>query len=111
MVPRPAPALDWCFTLNNPDDLSSVFAYKVGKWPITYAVHQKEMAESGTPHYQGFVIFKKKQRFTAVVKLLPKAHWEKRKGTREEARDYCMKDDTRAPGYVPVEVPTQECPA
>lgn len=96
MVPRPAPALDWCFTLNNPDENMPAFSLKVSSWKVEYCVFQQESA--GTTHFQGFVIFKKKQRFTAVVKLLKKAHWEKRKGTREEARDYCMKADTRVDG-------------
>ena len=96
MVPRPAPALDWCFTWNNPDVNPTAFSLQAAQWKIEYMVYQQESA--GTLHYQGFVIFKRKQRFTAVVKLLKKAHWEKRKGTREEAREYCMKVDTRLDG-------------
>lgn len=82
----------WCFTLNNPTD-------KIA-WneKIRYAVYQKERGESGTEHYQGYVEFNRNQRFAACKKLLPTAHWEPRKGSRNQARDYAMKEDTRIEG-------------
>lgn len=43
---------------------------------------------------------------TAIKKLkyMEKVHLEKRRGTPTEARNYCMKDDTRVPDQTPTEV-------
>jgi len=94
-MPQPSPARDWVFTINNPDsddwDLLQAF-------PSKYLVFQVELGEEGTPHIQGFVQFEDKLRLTACKKLHKKAHWEKRRGTPDEARDYCMKEDTRIDG-------------
>lgn len=35
---------------------------------------------------------------TAVKKCLPRAHWDKRRGSHDQARDYCEKEDTRLDG-------------
>lgn len=86
-------ARNWCFTLNNPTAPI--------EWPsdkITYAVYQKEKGENGTEHYQGYVELKNVQRLSALKKILPTAHWEIRRGTQEQARDYAMKEDTRIDG-------------
>ncbi len=45
------------------------------------------------PHLQGFVQMNEKQRITAMIKLIRRAHWEKRRGTPYEAAHYCMKPD------------------
>ncbi len=78
----------WCYTLNNP--LDSERAPDENLW--TYHVCGMETGENGTPHYQGYIAFKNRQRLTAVKKLLPRAHWEIMKGTSQEASDYCKKD-------------------
>lgn len=70
-------------------------------WPldrVSYAVYQKEKGDNGTEHYQGYVEFKMIMRLPGLKKLLPTAHWEPRAGTQEQARNYCMKDDTRIEG-------------
>jgi len=84
-------ARNWCFTWNNPIGNPSFSDYP----NITYAVYQRESGEEGTEHFQGYVEFSKVQRITAVKKILASAHWEVRKGTREQARDYCMKAESR----------------
>jgi len=94
-MPQPSPAKDWCFRISNPDsddwDLIMDFPYK-------YLVFQVELGEQGTPHVQGFVQFEDKLRFTAVKKLHKKSWWAKRKGTPDEAANYCKKEDTRIDG-------------
>lgn len=90
---------DWCFTLNN-------FASTSIDWPATvkYAVWQHEVGDGtddvpkGTHHLQGYVEFKAVTRLSACRKILSTAHWEPRKGTDVQARDYCMKDDTHVAG-------------
>lgn len=95
-MPRSPIARNWCFTLNNPKQLLD--------WElcpaVRYAVYQEEIGESGTHHFQGYVEFSSPQRLTGLKKLsgLRRAHWEPRKGTREEARDYCMKPDSQVCG-------------
>lgn len=86
----------WCFTFNNhwarePIDPSC--------WPnLRYAVYQEEIGENGTPHLQGYCEFNTPKRLSALKEILPEAHWERRRGTRDQARAYCMKDDTRIEG-------------
>lgn len=69
-------------------------------WPdVAYAVWQYEMSESGTPHYQGYIQMKKKYSLSGLQKNMPPGiHWEARKKTHAQARDYCKKEDTRIAG-------------
>lgn len=62
---------------------------------MSLLVYQKERGECGTVHYQGFLCLKRQQRMSYMKKLMPRAHWERRKGTREQAYDYVVKLDTR----------------
>jgi len=78
----------WCFTLNNPLE-----GEMIDPDLVEYAVVGEETApETGTRHFQGFVIFKTKKRLTQCKKILPRAHWEIAKGTVEENYAYCTKD-------------------
>lgn len=84
----------WVFTLNNYTDDD-----KPLEWPCEYVIYQKEKGASGTPHLQGYVEFKTNKRLSAVRKICSTAHWETRKGTQEQAIDYCTKkDDTYVDG-------------
>ncbi|QDJ95267.1 replication-associated protein [Capybara virus 30_cap3_1444] len=76
----------WCFTLNNPGDVVPRFEN------CRYLIYGKEVGESGTPHLQGFVIFKSNKRLSACKSWLPGAHFETAKGTNEQASSYCKKD-------------------
>lgn len=51
----------------------------------------KEVGEGGTPHLQGCVSFKKKLR--PKSSFPPRTHWEKMRGSWEEAVAYCQKED------------------
>lgn len=86
------PAVRWCFTFNNysDDEYNSI----VPKFRLLakYYIIGKEVGESGTPHLQGYVEFKKKCRPSSHG--LPKSiHWEKAKGDRDSNYDYCSKDN------------------
>lgn len=88
------PSRSWCFTLNNP-----VADLDFAAFPsVRYAVWQKEKGEQGTEHFQGYFELDKPHRLASLKKILPTAHFETRKGTREQAREYCMKPDTRVDG-------------
>ena len=90
----------WCFTLNNPVTPTNPWAKPINQG-IIYAIWQLEIGtQCGTIHIQGYLESSKKQRISYVRKIIPTAHWEKRAGTREQARLYCMKEDTRLPLYL-----------
>lgn len=82
-----------CFTLNNPDMEHSVLLDGLVHSQMTnYIVIGKEVGESGTPHFQGYVEFKQQVDFHLVLKWLPKAHIESRRGSAHQASIYCKKD-------------------
>lgn len=63
-------------------------------------IYQEEVCpETGREHLQGYVEFNTSVRFGALKKLphMAKVHWEKRRGSRQQAHDYCCKEDTRSP--------------
>lgn len=92
---RESPKKHWVFTLNNPsaDDQGSLWLP-----PYDYAVLGLERCPTtGTPHIQGYVIFKKKYRLTQLKKYSPqgqRAHWEPQSvySTPAQASDYCKKE-------------------
>lgn len=94
-------ATDWCFTWNNPPaTLQDAVTWRSMLDPhmdkIQYIIAQLEIGEeNGTIHWQGYVEFKKRTKLSTLKNILPQAHWEKRRGTREEARAYCRKEETR----------------
>jgi len=49
------------------------------------------LGENGTRHYQGYCEFPKQYRISGLKKIHQEWHWEKRAGTRDQARDYCRK--------------------
>jgi len=79
----------WCFTINNPKpDYADLKPIK--NWE--YMVVGNEVGESGTPHLQGFVVYKTRTKFSTVKNQIPAAHIEKMKGSPTQASDYCKKD-------------------
>lgn len=62
----------------------------------TFKVFQYEKGlETGTPHIQGYVELAKKRKLTSLVSIYKGTHLEVRKGTQQQAIDYCTKLDTR----------------
>lgn len=86
---------NWVFTLNNPDEFVPEVALKD---IFKFLIYQVEKGENGTIHQQGYICFKVSQRITKLKKLIPRAHWEIRKGTHEQAVAYCSKAETRVSG-------------
>jgi len=86
--------LNWVFTLNNPTPADKPEAWQ----GVKYVIYQKERGAAGTEHLQGYLHLKTKQRLSFLKKVNASAHWEPRRGTHEEARAYCMKDDTAIAG-------------
>jgi len=87
----------WTFTTFNVGEFTPPVE---SKW-FRYLVYQTEICpETGREHFQGYVEFTRSQRMKSVKDLCNDntMHLEVRQGTREQARAYCMKEDTRKPG-------------
>lgn len=85
----------WCATLNNFDEEDFVFATILCERRIhglTYGIVGREIGEAGTPHLQCYFEFDRRKKFTTVKKIFGKYHLETRRGTAEEASEYCKKD-------------------
>lgn len=95
-------ARNYCFTINNPTE-EELPTNWTDEWietnQIRYIVGQMERGESGTIHLQGYVQFKSPVGMkTAKSKVGKRAHMEMSRGSPDEARGYCMKEDTRLSG-------------
>jgi len=84
----------WMFTLNNynADDIDCLLLEL--KNSKSY-VFQEEMGKKGTPHLQGYVVWKSQRMFSVLIKINKRIHWEVRRGTHKQAVAYCSKDSTR----------------
>lgn len=68
---------------------------------IRYLVWQLERCpDTGNLHYQCYVELHKVMRWNRLKRIIGDdgMHIESREGTRDEAREYCMKEDTRVDG-------------
>lgn len=86
---------NWCFTLNNYSlEEFEYMANLFNKDPrICYIIFGKEVGETGTPHLQGYIEFKRTVKFGGVRLLLPRCHIEPRRArTNGPAIEYCKKD-------------------
>jgi hypothetical protein len=79
----------YCFTLNNytNDDIENL-----KKIAARYIVCGKEVGKSGTPHLQGYIVFKSPRSFNAVKKLISGWHIEKSIADDIANIKYCTKD-------------------
>lgn len=91
---------NWVFTLNNPGAIAlDQWGLKLSKrGGVRYLIFQLERGSNGTPHLQGYIEFDRPIRLQAVKKILPRAHLEGRRGTAQQAADYCRKTDSRVDG-------------
>lgn len=90
----------WCFTINNPTDDDKFWEGNESLSQLTqYLILQEERGENGTLHWQGFIYLKQKKKLQWMKNHInARAHWEIARGTNEQARDYCRKDDTYTGG-------------
>lgn len=79
----------WCYTINNftEEDRNGLRALK-----CSYNVFGYERGDEGTPHLQGYVQLATQKTLSAMKKIMPRAHLEIRKGTIDQAVDYCKKE-------------------
>lgn len=86
---------DWCFTAFQVDPPTYDVSCHV------YLVFQREVCpETGRQHWQGFVVYKDGKTRSASQAAIgcPNSHHEKRRGTRQQAAEYCKKEESRVPG-------------
>lgn len=97
MDTRGSCARSWVFTINHPERWHLWTELPKG---VKYICWQAERGEKlGTLHLQGYVELHRKQRVSYLLKnLCDKGHYEVRRGSREQARTYCMKDKGRQGG-------------
>lgn len=55
-------------------------------------------------HIQAYIEFRDKVKLSNLKTVMPGVHLESRKGTRDQARNYCMKQETRLPETEPIEI-------
>lgn len=85
-----------CFTLNNPTFTPSQFQERIDLIPASYSVFGEETAPTtGTRHYQGYLEFHTAVTYARIKRFLGNTiHLEARRGTAEQASDYCKKEGT-----------------
>lgn len=82
---------NWHFTINNYHEDEDA---ELASWPCKYMIYGREVGEKcGTPHFQGFIVFKDAKSLGGVKKLHKTAHWEVMTGTVEQGIKYCSKGD------------------
>lgn len=90
---QPSPIVRFQFTWNNYTDADEVWLSEFFKQECKYLVYGKEIAPTTlTPHLQGFVILKKKQRISGLSKKGFKAHLTPNDEKVDKASEYCKKD-------------------
>lgn len=84
----------WLLTVNNPTEPLTF----QDEWGVEFAIWQLERGEAGTPHYQIYVAYKNRKKLVTVKNHFPTAHCETRRGSHQEAKTYCSKEDSRVEG-------------
>lgn len=88
---------NWCLTLNNFTAGETVIWTTLADegdvtHRISYFVFQSEVSDTGTPHYQGYVEFKRPTRLLGVRRIFSmRVHAERRVGSSAQATHYCKK--------------------
>lgn len=85
---------NYVFTLNNPTDEDQDVVYGLHTLDphLVYAVVGMEVGDSGTPHFQGFLCFSQPKSLKQMREIFDRAHYEPKRGTFQQAADYCKKD-------------------
>jgi hypothetical protein len=95
-------ARNWFFTLNNPTAEDKV---RLDAVECAFRCYQLEKSASGTPHYQGVLIFKEQVTRTKLRRLF-RSSWEAPCKHTMFAIDYCSKRATRIDGpWISGEIP------
>lgn len=89
----PTPKKSYTFTLNNYTDEEYNSICSVLRDEGSYGIIGKEVGESGTPHLQGYVLFKRPFHFKTIKdRYLIRCHIEVAAGSADANKRYCSKD-------------------
>lgn len=81
----------WCFTFNNYSNVETLET--IFKGFCQWYVFQEEIGANGTPHLQGTICLKTKQRLSELKHIDPAIHWEPTKAVKASIL-YCTKKET-----------------
>lgn len=81
----------WVYTWNNPNVGPEEHHASLASAAPSAHVFQREVGESGTSHYQGYVEFKSAKSLRQLKACNPQAHWEPRVGSQAQAVAYSTK--------------------
>lgn len=76
---------EWCFTINNYTDADLT---EVENIECRYICYAPEIGDQGTPHLQGYIVFKSQRWLKAVSKLLKRAHLTPARGSGSDNKRY-----------------------
>lgn len=85
----------WFFTFNNYTSEQSEHFEHIFSYECEWYIFQEEKGKDGTPHLQGTICLKQRQRLNQLKVFNPKVHWEPTKSI-SSSKVYCTKYDTRA---------------
>lgn len=107
-----SPARNFVFTVFFPDAASAAVSIAALPPDVKFMTWQTERCPTTLRvHWQGYVEFSKAMRVAGAKKLHPlfaSAHFEKRRGSQQQAIDYCRKEETRIDGPWTLGVPAQQ---
>ncbi|UBJ25905.1 replication-associated protein [Red panda feces-associated circular DNA virus 14] len=93
-APQSSQAKRWLFTLNNFSEVERDGLLERLRELSSYFIVGRERGEEGTPHLQGYIIFKSQYRLARVKDLVSqRAHFEIARGSPASNRVYCSKEN------------------
>ena len=89
----------WCFTIHGQlEELVDLLdAMAPPKWGDYGKCQLEQCPETARYHLQGFLVFPRRQRLSALKKIHATAHREASRGSLESNEAYCSKETTRVP--------------
>jgi len=81
----------WVFTWNNPPD-DAYDQFTARRADISVLNIGREVGASGTPHLQGHLVLRRPARLAALHRWFPNVHFEVRRGSEQQAREYTEKE-------------------
>jgi len=96
-------AKNWCFTHNNYTEDEYTNTIEILERESFYFIVGKEVADTGTPHLQGYFQLRRRHNLSYVRDLLgSRIHFEVARGSAKQNRSYCSKDGCfREGGCIP----------
>lgn len=86
----------YCFTYWKMPELINDYLLKLKQLPkCRYVIAQLEESKEKNTHIQGYIEFTDKVSMKPIKKIMPGIHLEPRKGSRDQARNYCLKSESQ----------------